>query len=375
MMKRSQALLLIMSMVCATTSHAQVFSDKVVGKKNVDYADSLKKSKYPYILPIWGEKATARGFNLPYSAGVSLQYFGQTSDLVIDNLLVGFNGGTMYNLDNIVRFDKAEATSGSVSLRPDVWVLPFLNVYAIFGQGKGSTEVGYSIWLPDSSGGETKVTSLSTKVDFDATTVGFGLTPTIGVGGGWLALDMNFTWTDVPQLDQPAQAFVFDPRAGKRFRLRNPDENLNIWVGGFRVALNTGTSGSIPLSDALPIDEWQNSVDQGLARVAQLNAEIEAWWNSLTPPQQAQPGNIARYQAAKAALARAGAFLESAGQAVDHAASSTVEYSLSKRQKDPWNFTVGGQYELNKIWMVRAEVGFLGSRSHVIAGVQYRFGL
>jgi len=212
-------------------------------------------------------------------------------------------------------------------------------------------------------------------VDFDATTVGFGLTPTIGVGGGWLALDMNFTWTDVPQLDQPAQAFVFDPRAGKRFRLRNPDENLNIWVGGFRVALNTGTSGSIPLSDALPIDEWQNSVDQGLARVAQLNAEIEAWWNSLTPPQQAQPGNIARYQAAKAALARAGAFLESAGQAVDHAASSTVEYSLSKRQKDPWNFTVGGQYELNKIWMVRAELGFLGSRSHVIAGVQYRFGL
>jgi hypothetical protein len=36
---------------------------------------------------------------------------------------------------------------------------------------------------------------------------------------------------------------------------------------------------------------------------------------------------------------------------------------------------VGGQYELNKSWMVRLEVGFLTSRTHLITGVQYRFGL
>jgi len=125
---------------------------------------------------------------------------------------------------------RLKATSGSVSLRPDVWVLPFLNVYAIFGQGKGSTEVGYSIWLPDSSGGETKVTSLSTKVDFDATTVGFGLTPTIGVGGGWLALDMNFTWTDVPQLDQQAQACRQAQRLGAHQAIEHPRQRLSVQV-------------------------------------------------------------------------------------------------------------------------------------------------
>ena len=356
-------------------AHAQVFTNKVVGKSNQAYLDSLKHYIYPYALPIWGDKATKRGYDLPYSAGLSMQYFGQRSDLIIENLNVGFNGGTMHDLDGIVRFDKAKSSSDGVSLRPDIWLYPFLNIYGIFGVSAASTDVGYGIWLPDSSGQEQEILHLNTKVDFTAATLGFGITPTLGVGGGWLALDMNFTWTDVPQLSKPAQAFVFDPRMGKSFKLRRPDENINVWVGGFRFAINTGTTGSIPLSDALPIDQWQGSINQAQAEVARRNADIDAWWNSLTPPQQANPVNIAKYQASKAALSRAGAFLENADQAVAHAGSSTVDYSIDKRPADLWNFLVGGQYQLNKSWMFRLEVGFLTSRTQLISGVQYRFGI
>jgi hypothetical protein len=219
------------------------------------------------------------------------------------------------------------------------------------------------------------VFSASTKVDFSANTFGIGFTPTIGVRGGWMALDMNVTWTDVPQLNEPAMAFVFDPRIGKAFRLRNPDENVNIWVGGFRLKINTGTTGSIPLSDALPIEEWQSKVDNGLQEIERLNAEIEAWWNSLSPPQQANPANIAKYNAAKQALTTAGGVLNRAETAIGNFATSSVQYSLDKKPEDMWNFMVGGQYQLNRNWMFRAEVGFLTSRKHVITGVQYRFGL
>ena len=370
-----RALLFVAILSGATAAHAQVFSNKEVGQKSAALADSLKHSVYPYALPIWGDKATRRGFSLPYSAGLSLQYFGQRSDLLIDNLMVGFNHGPMYDLDGIVRFDKAQAISNGVSLRPDLWLFPFLDLYAILGQSAASTDVGYSIWLPDSSGGEHRVASFGSKVEFTATTMGFGLTPTLGVGGGWLALDMNFTWTDVPQLEEPASAFVFDPRMGKAFRLRRPDENINVWVGGFRVRLNTGTSGSIPLSDALPIDQWQSGVDAGQQEVARLSQENEAWWNSLPPAEQANPVNRARYEARKSALDRAAGLLGAAEQAVSNAASSTVEYSLDKRPKDMWNFTAGGQYQLNKSWMFRLEFGFLSSRTHIIAGTQFRFGL
>jgi hypothetical protein len=102
---------------------------------------------------------------------------------------------------------------------------------------------------------------------------------------------------------------------------------------------------------------------------------VEAWWNSLSPPEQANPANKARYEASKAALARAGAFLDSANTALTNAESASVQYSIDKRPEDMWNFIAGGQYQLNRSWMFRLEVGFLSSRTHVITGVQYRFGL
>ena len=74
-------------------AYGQVYTNKEVGTKNVERIDSLKIAEYPYVLPIWGAKATAKGFSLPYSTGISMQYFGSKSDLVIDNLKVGFNNG------------------------------------------------------------------------------------------------------------------------------------------------------------------------------------------------------------------------------------------------------------------------------------------
>src|SRR6478736_6709515 len=88
---------------------SQVYTNKVVGKKNAALIDSLKVVEYPYALPIWGEKATQKGFQLPYSAGVSVNYFWQESDLTIKNLEVGFNNGPMYNLDQVIRFNGAVA--------------------------------------------------------------------------------------------------------------------------------------------------------------------------------------------------------------------------------------------------------------------------
>ncbi len=40
-----------------------------------------------------------------------------------------------------------------------------------------------------------------------------------------------------------------------------------------------------------------------------------------------------------------------------------------------WNFVLGTQYQFNRHIMMRLEVGFLGSRTQVLGGLQYRFGL
>ena len=253
-MKKLALILSLYVFVCLH-AQAQVFTNKEAGKKNEALIDSLKKSAYPYQLPIWGEKATKAGYSIPYSAGVSANYFWQVSDLIIDNLQVGFNNGPMYNLDDIVRFDKARATASALTIRPDIWVFPFLNVYGIFGQGQASTEIGFGVWIPDSTNTDQKILSAETLVEFKSTTAGIGITPTIGVGGGFLLLDMNFTWTDVPQLSKPAFAFVFGPRLGKNFKFKKPERTISVWAGGFRVALNSGTEGSINLSDVFSTEE------------------------------------------------------------------------------------------------------------------------
>ena len=370
-----KTMLMFFLVMLSSVVFAQVFTNKEVGKKNADLIDSLKKSEYPYSLPILGAKATKAGYHLPLSAGISAQYFWQESDLIIDNLQVGFNNGPMYNLDEIVRFDVARATASATTVRPDIWLFPFLNIYAILGKAKASTEVSFGVWVPDSSGTDKQIVSASTLIDFNTTTYGLGFTPTIGVGGGFLALDMNVAWTDVPQLSKPARSFVFGPRLGKNFKMKDPRRTLAVWVGGFRVQINSETNGSMNLSEVLPVDQLGSKVDQGIQKVGDAQQQVNAWWAGLTPAQQQNPVNKAKYNGANRALSRAGEILSSADNAINTITTSTVQYSMDKRPKDPWNFIVGSQFQLNKHLMLRGEYGFLGSRTQFLIGMQFRFGL
>ncbi|MFZ2906669.1 MAG: hypothetical protein WAZ98_10745 [Cyclobacteriaceae bacterium] len=368
-------LIFILLLLTTFMLEAQVYSNKVVGKKNAAAIDSLKKSEYPYVLPIWGEKATKRGFNLPYSAGLGINYLWQKSDLVIDNLQVGFNNGPMYDLSEVIRFENATSEARGLNIRPDIWLFPFLNIYGILAKAKPSTMIDAGVYTPDDDGNWSQDMELHTKAEFDATTMGFGITPTIGVGGGWMALDMNVTWNDIAELEDPAFAFVFGPRFGKSFKLKKPESNISLWVGGFRLKLNTGTSGSIDLTELFDMEGLQTKVDNGIQSVNDKQLAVDTWWAGLTPLEQEKPSNIAKHETANRALGRAGEFLNSMDEALNDEQHATVQYSLDKRPKDMWNFIIGSQYQYNKHWMLRAEYGFLGSRQQVIAGLQYRFGL
>lgn len=373
-MKNNSVILLIVIFLSVQT-FAQVYTDKVVGKKNAAVLDSLKTAKYPYLLPVLGEKATQKGFNLPYSAGVSVNYFWQESDLIINNLSVGFNNGPMYNLDQIVRFSDATSTANALNVRPDIWLFPFLNVYGILGRVESTTSIKAGIWTPDVNNNWSEVFSFESKANFEGTTAGFGLTPTIGVGGGWLALDMNVTWTDIPELEKPAQAFIFGPRMGKTFKFNKPESNIAFWAGAFRVHIKSETSGSIPLNGLLPTDGLQEKVDNGLVKVDEKQTAVNDWWNGLSDVEQAKPGNIAKYDTANQALQTAGNLLTSLDGALSTGSTSTVQYSLDKAQENMWNFILGTQYQYNKHIMLRAEYGFLGTRKQFMTSLQYRFGL
>jgi hypothetical protein len=353
----------------------QVYSNKVVGEKNEALKDSIIARPYPYVLPIWGAKAASKGFDLPYSAGLGINYLWQESHLIIEDLMVGFNNGPMLDLDEIIRFNDAIASASAINFRPDIWVLPFLNVYGLFTKARTSTEISAGVWIPDAENNWKEVTSFSTKANFEATGFGFGMTPTIGLGGGWMALDMNVTWQSISELDKPVFTFVVGPRLGKTFRLKKPESNIALWTGAFRLKIKSETSGSILLSDVIPLDGLQLKVDNGIKKVEESQIAVDEWWGGLTPVEQKNPVNIAKFNTANRALESAGNLFNSLDGALNDDEYASVQYSLNKRPKDMWNFLVGGQYQINKHFMVRAEAGFLASRTQFIGGLQYRFGL
>jgi len=369
-MKRILIALSLSALICIP-SFAQVYANKDLPLKIAP----PKVESYPYMLPIWGKKAVERGFQLPYSAGISTQVLWQESELIIDNLNVGFNNGPMYNLDENIRFESSTAAATALSIRPDIWLFPFLNVYGLFIKAKTSTSINAGLWIPDAENNWTEVAALSTKANFDATGVGFGMTPTIGISRYWLALDMNVVWTDVSALDKPVFTFVFGPRFGKTIKFKKPDSNIAFWAGGFRVKFTSSTTGSILLSEVLPLDGLQEKVDQGFIKVDDAQTQVDAWWSGLTPAEQQNPANAARYSTANRALEAAGSVLTAVDGALSNADTATVQYSLDKNLRNKWNFIVGSQYQLNRHFMLRAEVGFLASRTQVLGGIQYRFGL
>ncbi|HYV54527.1 MAG TPA: hypothetical protein VE933_08095 [Chitinophagaceae bacterium] len=370
----TRSIFLIAFACCTLSVYAQYTTDKVLGPKNQQLADSLKKSEYPYLFPIWGKKVVAKGFNIPKSAGLSAQYLYQQSDIIIENLAVGFNNGPKYPLDEIIRFNSAVATSNGVNVRPDLWILPFLNVYGIVAKAKTSTAIDAGVWLPDSSGWH-EVTNFKTKANFNSTTLGFGLTPTVGIRGYFLILDMNFSWSDIDALAKPAFVSIFGPRFGKNIALKKPEQSIALWIGGFRVKIASETSGSLNAADLFPTAEWGTKVDEGYQKLQENQQKVDAWWNGLSSTAQKNPANIAKHEAANAALATYGRVLDGASQVVSNASNASVQYSLEKRQKSMWNFIVGSQYQINRSLMVRLEYGFLGARQQVIAGLQYRFNL
>jgi len=369
-MRKKNFLLLLLFLSTGSEIFAQTFSDKPVGKRNAEISDSLKNSEYPYILPILGRKATKAGFDIPYSAGIGLNYFWQRSDIVISNLEVGFNNKPKYNLDEIIKFDDAVSETNGLNFRPDIYLFPFLNIYGIFGKSKSSTSIDASIHLSDS----IAPVNISTTAEFNGTTMGFGLMPQIGVAGAWIAFDMNFTWTDIDALSKPVYGFIFDPRLGKAFKWKK-QQALAVWVGGFRVHLESGTDGNLDLSELFSDAEFQSKAAEANNAIAEHQQDVDEWWNSLTPPQQNNPVNAAKYEAANRTLEAASGLVASMSDAATKVSTSTVQYSLDKKQKSLWNFLVGAQYQMNKHFMVRGEAGFLSNRNTFLFGLQYRFGL
>ncbi len=302
------------------------------------YYDSLKSMNYDRALPFLGAKAYKRGFDIQLPYGASVIYFTQTQEIDISSVKIGLNGGPMADLSNFIKFGPTIATTHAVTFRPDIWVLPFLNVYGVIGGGTTNTDVT----LIEPIGFETSQ-------HFEATSFGLGMTLAGKVGQLVVIWDNNYNFVDVDVIVEPVPAFNSSLRLGHNFiDEKRADRMLTAWVGTFYQQINSDTRGSIPISDIFP------SIGTG------SNIETMREWASGLPPGQRVIANQIIDK------------IEEYGEGND-VGNSKIDYQLDKEVAAPFNLLLGAQYQINKHWMYRVELGVFGKRSQFLLNANYRF--
>jgi len=293
--------------------------------------DSVLKN-YHNRFPIWGRKAIERGFDLPYPAGVSVNVVYAQQDIKLSDLGLSTGSNPTVPVD-FIKFGRVHAPVFTGNVRGDLWLFPFLNIYAMAGGARVTTDVTIA-----------EPVQFNTKVDQNGQYAGLGMTGTMGIKHNWLAFDVNWAWTKTENLNQAVNTRIFGIRYGRAQKI-GATQRVAFWLGAMKQTLNSGTDGSISLSDVIAggggggsLGDYQNS----------------AWYQGLTPAQKGVVDAIAERLAGR------------------DPSDVTVNYALKKSVADPWNMLAGVSYDWSKRWQGRVETGFIG-RFQVLGQINYRF--
>jgi len=290
------------------------------------------------VFPLWGDKVRKAGFELPPAFGVMVNYYYQKSSILITDLQLGVNNGPLHDA-SFIQFGDSTAHANALTVRPSFMLFPFLSFYTVISSGNSVTEVNI-----------TSPTIFTTKAESGAFVVSLGVTAQFGFKGFFGVVDFNGSVADVDRISDLMGSNLLSFRVGYNYRLPQPGRSFSFWVGTSGQVIGLETNGSVKLADVLPPPS-QSTIDQINARCAEFRP------------------NDPRAQACMDFAGK----LQDWRNGTDPAAS--VQYSLNKKPKDVWNMLAGVQFALDRNWYFRVEVGFLGSRTSFLSGLEYRFDI
>ncbi|MGR5238954.1 TonB-dependent receptor [Vibrio alfacsensis] len=231
-------------------------------------ADSLS-------FPIWKEEAQARGYELPKPFGLNLSYMGMEQGINVDSIALTGLGGieTLFDMEA----GSGKQASDVMTLRADMWLFPFLNLYGLVGTLDGYSETDVSVKIFGESIGKFPF-----RLDLDGYTYGGGFV----LAGGyeqWFALvDASYTQTSLNVIDGAIDAIVVSPRVGYNFHQNGIP--VRVWLGAMYQNVQQELSGSLEQVD-IPLNGRFN-VKQRLASewntIAGLQYQINESWYLLS---------------------------------------------------------------------------------------------
>ncbi len=178
------------------------------------------------VFPVWGQLykkmahvADSLGFELPKRYGISVSLYKQIQQMSITEINVGnLDLGTTGQIVNI-RDSYIRNTTISAQARGDMWILPFVNVYAMVGKVTTFNDLRFkfNINIPPIPGlteGDFRTIERAQLVNINGTIIGAGTV--IAFGYKKLFCNINLSWarTYLDELDSKQKAFIAFPMVG-----------------------------------------------------------------------------------------------------------------------------------------------------------------
>jgi hypothetical protein len=261
-------------------------------------------------LPLWGEQARQRGFELPLPFGIGFNYTYMDQGIRIRNLKVGV-GNPNIEVEGL-DFNDARSHDSAVTARLDMWLLPFVNLYGLFGSITGQAE--FDLDVSQITGGVPGLPpiiepnkTIGLNFDYNGFTFGGGMTLAGGYENIFASLDMNYTYSTVDVVDGRIDTVTVAPRLGLLVDPPDIQGSFALWIGAMYMHYKQTVADDISLQELDP----------------------------RLPPVE-------------------------------------LAFKLDIENDSPWNFLFGGQWEVTKRLQIMAEGG-AGGRGQVVTGIFYRF--
>jgi len=335
----------ILTFLVILISFHQLYSQKI---------DSTQIGKeYPYVLPILGKKAYAKGYELQKPFGIMLGSVFNKQGLILENFEMalsddGSTPETYFPLNGILDFGPSEGRVSTINVRADAWILPFLSVGVYYGGVWGEQTISFSVL------GSNLIESTT---DITGKYYGLNLLAVAPVGPVAIAADYSWSWTTNDRLDRPVLVNVSGIRVIKRFMSKKKGRFWAVWGGAQFQKLDNRTSGNIALDEALGISEQDKQLIDDRWGSFQNNEIPNGngdYWDELNVFEQA--------------------IHEKAYNLVSGLVDTTVFYKFDKKLEYEWNMLLGFNYQHSPVWQFRGEYGFLKSKQQLMLSINYRFG-
>jgi len=287
--------------------------------------DDPEERTWGRALPFLAQNVIDLGFDLPNPYGVALIGAGIRQDLVLEGLEVGIGDRPRESID-WVEFGQPRAEQTAVQAKLDAWLFPFMNVYLILGKVDGEADIELGVpgdqlleFLglgglcrpPIGQPAQICSRTLTAKAtpDYRGENLGVGMNLAMGWNRFFVTVPITYVWSNVDLVDTTIEALNISPRIGV-----------------------TGDVGEM-------------GVIAAFIGATYLDADVD-----LT----------GRFEFDTAGVPGLGD-------------TTTLDFKISQRNKDKWNYVIGANWDVSKHWSVMVEAGVGGSRENLIAGATFRW--